>query len=110
MCMITLGLPGVDFTGMVRFVMGTFNTTTANRADKNPEYSTGSDRQSAPVPDTLFKGRAADIVIHSGPHLGAFNAGILIPELIEASACMAAVCVAGKYWQGRYGENQGPNT
>ncbi|MEN8246183.1 MAG: SidJ-related pseudokinase [Thermodesulfobacteriota bacterium] len=53
-----------------------------------------------------FQRGIADIVIHSGPHLGAFNAGISIPELIEASACMAAVCVAGKYWQERYGENQ----
>lgn len=53
-----------------------------------------------------FQKGVADIVIHSGPHLGAFNAGISIPELIEASACMAAVCVAGKYWQERFGENQ----
>jgi len=41
-----------------------------------------------------FQRGVADIVIHSGPLLGAFNAGISIPELIEASACMAAVCVA----------------
>jgi len=38
--------------------------------------------------------------------LGAFNARISLPERIEFAASAAAVCVAGKYWQERYGENQ----
>ena len=46
----------------------------------------------------------ADVVIHSGPHLGAFNSRISLPELIESTATMSAVCVAGKYWQERFGE------
>jgi hypothetical protein len=48
----------------------------------------------------------ADVVIHSGPHLGDFNSRISLPELIEFTASAAAVCVAGKYWQEKYGENQ----
>jgi hypothetical protein len=46
-----------------------------------------------------------DVVIHSGPHLGAFNSRISLPELIEFTASASALCVAGKYWQERYGEN-----
>ena len=52
---------------------------------------------------TLARGKV-DIVIQSGPHLGAFNAGISLPEIIESAASMAAVCVAGKYWHERYGD------
>ncbi len=40
---------------------------------------------------------AADLVLHSGPHLGGFNQRISLPELIEASAAMAAVCVLDRY-------------
>ena len=47
-----------------------------------------------------------DIIIHSGPHLGAFNAPISLPELIESVASMAALCISGKYWCERYGEDQ----
>ncbi|MCG6911269.1 MAG: SidJ-related pseudokinase [Deltaproteobacteria bacterium] len=47
----------------------------------------------------------ADIVINSGPHLGAFNAAISVPELIEAAGSMAAMCVAGKFWHARYGDS-----
>jgi hypothetical protein len=39
----------------------------------------------------------ADLTLHTGPHLGQFNRGISIPELIEAVAAMSAMCVAGKY-------------
>lgn len=39
-----------------------------------------------------------DIVIHSGPHLGAFNEGISLPELIESVETMSALCIAGRYW------------
>ena len=40
-----------------------------------------------------------DIVIHSGPHLGGFNERISIPELIEAVAAMAGMCIGGKFWR-----------
>ncbi len=41
---------------------------------------------------------AADIVLHTGPHLGGFNQQISIPELISATATMAATCVLGRYF------------
>ena len=40
---------------------------------------------------------AADIVLHTGPHLGGFNQSISIPELIEATAAMAATCILGRF-------------
>lgn len=40
---------------------------------------------------------ARDLVLHTGPHLGAFNRGISLPEIIEAAAAMAAVCVAERF-------------
>jgi hypothetical protein len=45
---------------------------------------------------TLKKGDQ-DLAIHSGPHLGAFNRGISLPEIIEAAAAMAAVCVVDRF-------------
>jgi hypothetical protein len=39
----------------------------------------------------------ADITIHSGPHLGAFNDQISLPELIAAVETMAAICVCGRH-------------
>ena len=39
----------------------------------------------------------SDILINSGPHLGDFNRQISLPELIEATAAMSAVCIAGRY-------------
>jgi len=45
----------------------------------------------------LVKGEE-EIVIQSGPHLGGFNERISIPELIEAVAAMAGVCIGGKFW------------
>jgi hypothetical protein len=38
-----------------------------------------------------------DILITSGPHLGDFNRQISLPELIECTAAMAAVCMAGRF-------------
>jgi hypothetical protein len=38
-----------------------------------------------------------DILITSGPHLGDFNRQICLPELIECTAAMAAVCMAGRF-------------
>gem|GEM_PF-165673 len=42
---------------------------------------------------------AQDISFPSGPHLGDFNNRISLPEIIEASAAMAAVCMAGRHWR-----------
>jgi hypothetical protein len=52
---------------------------------------------------------AADLVIQTGPHLGAFNRGISLPELIEAGAAMAAVCVAERFLYGHSGPLQDTN-
>lgn len=52
---------------------------------------------------TIPKG-TRDIVLHTGPHLGGFNQSISIPELINATASMAATCVLGRY----AGENASP--
>ena len=38
-----------------------------------------------------------DIVVYTGPHLGAFNQPISLPELIEAVETMSALCIAGRY-------------
>jgi hypothetical protein len=46
-----------------------------------------------------FKKGEKEIVIHSGPHLGGFNERISIPELIEAVAAMAGMCIGGKFWR-----------
>jgi hypothetical protein len=46
--------------------------------------------------DGLTRGEK-DIQINSGPHLGGFNRRISLPELIEAVAGMAAVCIAGRF-------------
>jgi hypothetical protein len=51
----------------------------------------------------LRKG-AEDIPIPTGPHLGAFNNRISLPELLEAVEGMASVCLAERYratWTGR---------
>jgi hypothetical protein len=42
-----------------------------------------------------------DVLVHTGPHLGAFNSRISLPELIDLVAIAAALCVAGRYWQER---------
>ncbi len=39
----------------------------------------------------------ADIPILTGPHLGGFNQGISVPELIEFTAAAAAMCVADRF-------------
>ncbi|MFP5212984.1 MAG: SidJ-related pseudokinase, partial [Acidobacteriota bacterium] len=44
----------------------------------------------------------ADIVIHTGPHLGGFNQRISLPEAIEFVASTSALCVAGKFLGERY--------
>ena len=38
-----------------------------------------------------------DIVVHTGPHLGGFNEGISLVELIEAAAAGSATCIVGRY-------------
>ena len=47
-------------------------------------------------PDRIEQG-AADLDLMTGPHLGAFNRQISIPEMIEAAAAMAATCVAERF-------------
>jgi hypothetical protein len=42
-----------------------------------------------------------DIVIHTGPHLGGFNQGISLVELIEAAAAASAICIVGRYQKER---------
>jgi hypothetical protein len=50
---------------------------------------------------TGIKKGAADITILTGPHLGAFNSRISLPELTEFSAVTAAVCIADLFFQNR---------
>lgn len=38
-----------------------------------------------------------DIIVYTGPHLGEFNHGISLPELIEAIETMSCLCISGKY-------------
>jgi hypothetical protein len=40
-----------------------------------------------------------DITIYTGPHLGGFNEGISLPELIESVETMSALCIAGRYYR-----------
>ncbi len=40
---------------------------------------------------------AEDIRIATGPHLGAFNRGVSLPELMEFAAAVSAACVAGRF-------------
>jgi hypothetical protein len=42
-----------------------------------------------------------DVVVHTGPHLGAFNNRISLPELTELVATGAALCIAGRFWMAR---------
>ena len=42
-----------------------------------------------------------DIVIRTGPHLGGFNQRISLPEIIESTGSMAALCIFGKYCKER---------
>jgi len=44
-----------------------------------------------------MKRGAADIVLHTGPHLGGFNQQISIPELTQSVGTMAALCIYGRY-------------
>ncbi len=56
------------------------------------------DRGFQPEKIAKIKKGAADITILTGPHLGAFNSSISLPELTEFSAVTAAVCVAGRFF------------
>jgi hypothetical protein len=38
-----------------------------------------------------------DIVVRTGPHLGGFNEGISLVELIEAAAAISATCIVERY-------------
>jgi hypothetical protein len=45
----------------------------------------------------VLKRGTGDIVLHTGPHLGGFNQGISLPELIEAVGAMSALCIQGRF-------------
>jgi hypothetical protein len=45
----------------------------------------------------VLKRGMGDIVLHTGPHLGGFNQGISMPELIEAVGAMSALCIQGRF-------------
>ncbi len=47
----------------------------------------------------------ADIVIHTGPHLGAFNRPISVPDLIEAVGTVSAFCITGRFWRQKFDES-----
>ncbi|NVM23690.1 MAG: SidJ-related pseudokinase [Desulfobacterales bacterium] len=51
-----------------------------------------------------FKRGSEDIIIRTGPHLGAFNQRISLPELIESVGIMSALCIVGKYRQEKSSE------
>ena len=40
-----------------------------------------------------------DVVISTGPHLGEFNRGISLPEIIEFVAAAAACCISARYFR-----------
>jgi hypothetical protein len=49
-----------------------------------------------------------DITTFTGPHLGGFNEGISIPELIETVGTMAALCISGRYRSETLGAEKKP--
>lgn len=44
-----------------------------------------------------------DVVLLTGPHLGAFNDRISLPEMIQFVGAAAALCVSGRYFHEHYG-------
>jgi hypothetical protein len=57
------------------------------------ERGYGADRRSG-----LRRGEG-DIILDTGPHLGGFNEGISLPEMIEAIGAISGLCVAGLFWK-----------
>lgn len=55
--------------------------------------------------DSLQRG-AGEIILHTGPHLGAFNSRISLPELIENTAATAALCIGAKFCDMRFGSKK----
>jgi hypothetical protein len=51
--------------------------------------------------DSLQRGEG-EIILHTGPHLGAFNSRISIPELIENTATAAAICIGARFCDERF--------
>jgi hypothetical protein len=58
----------------------------------------GMDRQEI---SKAKKGRQ-DIHILTGPHLGGFNQAISVPELIEYTAALSALCIMDSYWKQKF--------
>jgi len=55
------------------------------------------ERRVSKVKAQQMKRGAAEIVLHTGPHLGGFNQQISIPELTQSVGTMAALCIYGRY-------------
>jgi hypothetical protein len=47
-----------------------------------------------------------DLVIRTGPHLGAFNDRISLPEVIEAVGAASALCISARYWKQKRRSNR----
>lgn len=113
------GFVGIEFSGSVPV---DFNTLTLRMIDEMgvdrhmeeilrvADQEAMTDRQfqdflrkrGCPQEEIERLGRGAgDVPIHTGPHLGAFNSRISLPELIDLVAIASALCVAGRYWQER---------
>ncbi len=58
-----------------------------------------TDRGFLPEEIAGIKKGTADITIMTGPHLGAFNSRISLPELTEFTAVASAVCISDRYFQ-----------
>ncbi|SMC24635.1 hypothetical protein SAMN02746041_02070 [Desulfacinum hydrothermale DSM 13146] len=49
-----------------------------------------------------YRRGAEDIVLHTGPHLGAFNDRISLPEMIRFVGTASALCISGRYFHRRH--------
>ncbi len=49
-----------------------------------------------------------DIVLLTGPHLGAFNDRISLPEIIHFVGTAAALCISGRYFRLRSRNSAAP--
>jgi len=63
--------------------------------DEFTDYLKGKEYSQSKIKN--FEKGAKDIVIESGPHLGEFNHGISLPEIIEAVETISALSIVGRY-------------
>jgi hypothetical protein len=87
----------IDEMGMDRYMTELFRRTDQN-ALTDDEFIAFLKRKGY-TDDRIRKLKKGekDILITSGPHLGEFNRQISLPELIECTAAMSALCIAGRY-------------